>query len=79
MEAFHRGPCLIQGQVEPPEDVGNGHSLLIQGKLLSNAVPGGKEGGGRNEEAREDGIRQHSMLLTLDQLKKPQKHVEGDF
>ena len=40
-----RGACLVEGQVEPPEDVGNGHSLLIQGKLLSNAVPGGEEGG----------------------------------
>ena len=69
---LHRGACLIQGQVELPEDVGNGHSLLIQGKLLSDTVPGregeregGREGRREKEGGREGGGRKGVRKSTI--------------
>lgn len=31
---------VTQGELKVPEDVGNHHPLLVQSKLLANAVPG---------------------------------------
>ena len=75
-----REACLIQGQVELPEDVGNGHFLLIQGKLLSDTVPGREgereggreggrergrgEGGGGESEGGREGGRETSRLAS---------------
>ena len=65
--------CVVQGELKVPEDGGYDNTLLVQSKLLTNAVPG------RGRESQTEESHDKGLSNTLDPQRKERKRECADL